>query len=533
MKKVSVVIVCTFLLLVGVDSASAVDVNGYNVEIILDASGSMAGNVGGQSKMSIAKSSLGAVINSIPESVFVGLRAYGHTSGVDAKNCTDTQLLYPIGKVDKTSLTSKINSLSPMGWTPIDYSLRQAKNDFPATSEYGKMIILVSDGEETCGGDPCAAAKEMVSSGFDVVINTVGFDVDNKTEQQLKCIAAATGGEYKSARNASELTESLRIFSTRAFEGFKSSGGAKAGTGFVDAPLVTAGDYGGDILMGESKFYKFNAKKGQEVISVVSVRRESATTASIGCTCMQPGIKIFDKYKREVGGSVAEGCYGFSDPKGISGDDLSPSSYDVEFSVETGGEYYVSISGNWDSECTTTHPHWLDQLKTRTPKAFFELTIGIEGEGEEEVVATKSEIDNINIANNAIDIGSTGEEMGLVDYENSKTGNKNSLFIWIAAVIGAIVVLGMALVMVVLLKKKKANSSDNIAISNPSLDQSATVNPQIDQGGQNQAGSSPINQSGLLCPKCQKENLKGAKFCAFCQSPIVTQDVPPIDQSNA
>jgi Mg-chelatase subunit ChlD len=181
------------------------------IEIILDASGSMASLLSGESKMNIAKKAIETVINDVADDSIIGLRVYGSEGTYEEHNCTDTRLLFPINKINKTTYVSSVKSFSPKGWTPIDYVLRLSKNDFKNYADYSKKIILVSDGEETCGGNPCQAIKDLRNSGFDVVVDTIGFDVDAKTREQLKCISTASGGVYLDAVNVKQIEDILRV----------------------------------------------------------------------------------------------------------------------------------------------------------------------------------------------------------------------------------------------------------------------------------------------------------------------------------
>lgn len=66
-------------------------------------------------------------------------------------------------------------------------------------------MIVVSDGKETCGGDPCAAVRELRAAGIDVRVDVIGFDVGADERAQLVCIAGAGGGRYYDARTPEEL----------------------------------------------------------------------------------------------------------------------------------------------------------------------------------------------------------------------------------------------------------------------------------------------------------------------------------------
>ncbi|MFW6124331.1 MAG: vWA domain-containing protein [Acidobacteriota bacterium] len=112
---------------------------------------------------------------------------------------------------NRAQLSSSLESLKAQGYTPITYVLNLAVKDFPDEEDQQSTIILVSDGKETCEGDPCVTAKELKEKGdVDLIIHTVGFGVDSVTKQQLECISEVTGGQYFSASNTDELIEMLK-----------------------------------------------------------------------------------------------------------------------------------------------------------------------------------------------------------------------------------------------------------------------------------------------------------------------------------
>lgn len=175
--------------------------------IVVDSSGSMAARVGTRTKIEIAKEVLGKLIEEIPASTQIGLRAYGHRS---KRDCRDTESLVPIGAVEREVFRQRVESMRPLGQTPISYSLLQAAEDLKSKTGK-KAIILLSDGKETCGGDPCAVAQELKKANIDFRIHVVGFDItESRAEDQLRCIARSTGGNYLDARDAGQLLASLQ-----------------------------------------------------------------------------------------------------------------------------------------------------------------------------------------------------------------------------------------------------------------------------------------------------------------------------------
>lgn len=172
-----------------------------NLIFILDASGSMGAQVQGKIKMDAAKEVMADLIRDLPVGINVGLVVYGHREKSD---CNDVEELTPLGPLDKDDLTQQIMAISPKGKTPITISIRTVAEGLN-TLEDEATIVLVSDGEETCEGDPCALVKELNASGTKFVMHVIGFDVGEKEKVQLACIAAAGGGSYLSAKNAVEL----------------------------------------------------------------------------------------------------------------------------------------------------------------------------------------------------------------------------------------------------------------------------------------------------------------------------------------
>jgi hypothetical protein len=207
------VLVLGALQLSGVASAHAA-----RVEIILDVSGSMKAPLGGETRMDAARKAIRATLAGIQADSVVALRLYGHRVGQDDKagSCRDTELAVPFQPLDKAGFLAVVERATPRGQTPLTYSLEQAARDFGPASDEERVIILVSDGAESCGGDPTAAARALLAQGFKVKVHTVGFDVDAAARAQLEALSAATGGEYHDARNAAVLADSLTRLAQKA-----------------------------------------------------------------------------------------------------------------------------------------------------------------------------------------------------------------------------------------------------------------------------------------------------------------------------
>lgn len=175
-----------------------------NIMIILDSSSSMADPFEDSTKIDVAKEVLMDVVDDIPGDVLVGLRMFGQ--------CEVSRLLMPMGPLDREALKAQIQAVATGGPTPIAYTLEQVRKDFAALPD-AKLILLVSDGQETCHGDPVAVAKKLIAEGYELKIHVVGLALagDEEARSQLLAIAQASGGLYFDAESREQLRNALRL----------------------------------------------------------------------------------------------------------------------------------------------------------------------------------------------------------------------------------------------------------------------------------------------------------------------------------
>jgi Mg-chelatase subunit ChlD len=194
--------------------------------IILDSSSSMGERFEYSTKIEVAREVLKEFVADLPDEMRVGLRIFG--------GCEYSQLLRPIEPLNRASLQAQIQSIETGGKTPLAYTLEQAKGDFVADLPGAKLILLVSDGIETCGGDPVASAWNLLNSGYDLQINVVGFDIGEMpgAREQLMEIAKVTGGTYYDAQSSEELRMALRL-SDRITYSIYDQQGEKIATGVI------------------------------------------------------------------------------------------------------------------------------------------------------------------------------------------------------------------------------------------------------------------------------------------------------------
>lgn len=188
----------------------------YNIEIILDASGSMANYAGGKTRMELAKDAIRNFVSKIPEEANVSLRVYGHVgtgSEADkAASCAEIDEVYKRGSYDQAGFEKALGEFEPAGWTPVAGALESAKESFKGLDNKSNtnLIYLVSDGIETCGGNPVAVAKSFAESDISPIINVIGFNVDAEAQKQLKEVAKEANGIFSNVTSGEQLTEEFK-----------------------------------------------------------------------------------------------------------------------------------------------------------------------------------------------------------------------------------------------------------------------------------------------------------------------------------
>lgn len=179
--------------------------------IMLDSSGSMGGKVNGQTKMEIAKHSINEFASDLPEESQISLRAYGHEGTNQQKDkiesCNSVGEVYK-GIYKRQSFSQSLEGIHPAGWTPIAKALNSIKSD----KGNGKKVVvyIVSDGIETCDGDPVQTVKELKKSGIDISVNIIGFDIEDRGQKLLKEISDEGDGQFKNITSKEDLDKYLR-----------------------------------------------------------------------------------------------------------------------------------------------------------------------------------------------------------------------------------------------------------------------------------------------------------------------------------
>ena len=173
---------------------------------LLDASGSMLAPWENTYRIVAAKRLLSDLVDSLKTNneLELALRVYGHQYHRKFQNCKDTKLEVPFNGRNHEEIQNKLVAIKPQGTTPIAYSLEQAANDFP-DSQARNIIIIITDGIESCDGDPCTVSLALQRRNIFLKPFIIGIGMDEKFESQFSCL-----GEFYDANNISGFKDALK-----------------------------------------------------------------------------------------------------------------------------------------------------------------------------------------------------------------------------------------------------------------------------------------------------------------------------------
>ncbi len=255
-----------------------------NVEIILDASGSMKEALGHSTRWKTALSVLEEVVGSLPAEFKVALRTYGHRfPSRSPRTCEDTELVVPPSPLDRKRLLDVARRLRPRGETPLVRSVLASPDDLKAVG--GGSVILITDGEESCHGDLAAAAEKLRTSGVDVTLNIVGFTLTGKQVQaELDGLASSTGGRFYAAQDGNALARAVILSALQAvpFEVLDEGGQVVAGSESSTLGLeLRTGSYRVVVhAPGQELSQPIRVEKDQDTVLKVSLEGDRFVLAS-------------------------------------------------------------------------------------------------------------------------------------------------------------------------------------------------------------------------------------------------------------
>jgi Ca-activated chloride channel homolog len=177
--------------------------------ILLDASGSMNVQNETGTRLDEAKEAIEHFVEQLPEGSTMSLRVYGHVGSNKNEDkelsCSTTEVVYA-GASDVEALNTELEKVEANGWTPLAKAIEQSEQHIPENAT-DAIVYIVSDGIETCDGDPVAAAQQLVEKDIQPVINIIGFQVEEEEHQLLMDVAAAGNGTYFDVNSKQELNE--------------------------------------------------------------------------------------------------------------------------------------------------------------------------------------------------------------------------------------------------------------------------------------------------------------------------------------
>jgi len=230
-----------------------------NVLFILDASASMWGWVDGRPKIEVARQALKTLHTELLAQLGemnTGLMVYGHRSEGD---CGDIELVTRVSAVSAATLAHRIDEVVPKGKTPLAESLTRAANVFPAGELNRNLVVLLTDGIESCNGDPCQAAASLRAASVNVSVNVVGFDLSDQDREAVQCIADEGGGRYYDAKNAPQLAQAM----TQVREQVVQTAQASRPASFAEDINLLSPINGGELLVAPEEDWK-KAISGKE-----------------------------------------------------------------------------------------------------------------------------------------------------------------------------------------------------------------------------------------------------------------------------
>lgn len=182
--------------------------------IILDYSNSMNGRIGYTSKLIMAIDAIRNVLNKAPDDAKIGLRILGYSSNsysstnnlslYEQEICSATKLVVPIGQNTKENILNSFNNYASRGASPIGLALREAiQNDFSSNAS-SKHIVLITDGADTCGDNPCLFLANMLKSRNDIRIDVIGITIKENEFSSLQCLAASGKGAFYEVKNQND-----------------------------------------------------------------------------------------------------------------------------------------------------------------------------------------------------------------------------------------------------------------------------------------------------------------------------------------
>lgn len=314
--------------------------------IVLDYSKSMQEpTTDGKTKMEVAREVVSRMVEAVPDKLNVAFVIYGHRADQPCQAVAVIRDLAPLNQDGKEKLLRAIQRAQPVGKTPIALSLRSA-GELLEGRDSNCGLVLISDGKETCNGDPAGEAARLASRLKVTFAHVVGFAVDDEGRAQLRDVADKVHGTYDDASDAESLARAMASINQGIDESVNppnrplippARGGAtdQAGQFFHNAGRIDVNtEYDGKLPMVHADYYQVPVRAGQDLRAILDVT-------------MTP-------FKAHTGtaGFLAEGTQRFSIT--VYDQDLVQV-HREDFEVNSSGQYKGSFRARWSAERDGVH----------------------------------------------------------------------------------------------------------------------------------------------------------------------------------
>ena len=414
-----------------------------NMLIVFDASGSMTEQLGSASRIETAKSTISDLLGSLDSNTLVGLRALAQEKkSTKADACIVTALLQPFTS-DHTAVLNQVNALQAVGaYTPLAYTLQQAAGDF--TVGQNNVLILMTDGQENCGGNPSQAATALKNAGINVKTYVIGLGASAAMRADLSAIAVAGGGTYYDATDAASLAASFNAIQEKEHPIDKTNTDSSLGTevtggnGYETAVPITPGLYhlSHNQFGGEYDYFKMDVTAGDQI--------DFSIQSSDSRINYDPKTNTYIDTHDHNGDCAGISIYSPTRAKlSYVSEDYSSTLNKNSYTVDESGTLYFLIGGG--SGCVH------DYLMAKTSL----FTIKVSGQTPPAAPAVPS---STNTSSQPVSTNTTGSTDNQNSNQNvqptSSAPATTSSNVMLMVGIGAVIVLLLIILAIVLLKKK-------------------------------------------------------------------------------
>jgi Mg-chelatase subunit ChlD len=266
--------------------------------LILDCSGSMRDRTSdGKTKWGVARQAALDLVNAIPNGRQLAFIAYGHNR---EQGCSAVEVMRPLSRLSDSSraaVTAIVERLQPVGHTPIAVALRKGGEELDSSTGLAK-VVLITDGMETCNGDPVAEAHKLASNQrLKGGLTVIGFDMNEKEAAAVAQIAKAGNGEFHDAKNAAAMVQVVDVVSRSIAQAPAQSHAAKSdvkpGKDFGAPASLELGKYAsGRLAEQRGHFFALDLPAG-DYVAVVDGRRADKDNSNLIFNCQLDGQRIF------------------------------------------------------------------------------------------------------------------------------------------------------------------------------------------------------------------------------------------------